>query len=411
MQGFFFSNSKYLCSMSLKDSIQNSAESIHPKLVEIRRHLHQNPELSFEEVETTQYLKNLIDQLNLGTFKQLTATGGYVDLKGNKENPKSIALRADIDALPITELNNTAYKSKNIGVMHACGHDVHSTSLLGAMIILNALKDEWGGTIRCIFQAGEERLPGGASILVKEGILKNPAIEKITGQHVMPLLAVGQVGFKSGLYMASADEIYITVKGKGGHGAHPHMNIDPVHIAAQIIIELQSVVSRHAKPSIPSVLSIGKVIAEGSTNIIPDQVYMEGTFRTYDEEWRMEAHRLIEEICIAKARIHGANCEVEVRKGYPFLKNNEELTEKSKEWAKEFLGKNNVKELELWPAGEDFAYYSQEIPACFYRLGVRNEAKNITSMVHTPTFDIDEVALKIGAGLMAFLAIKQLNEQ
>lgn len=396
--------------MTLVSRIKELSENHFNTLVDTREYLHAHPELSFQEFETTDYIKDFISKHRLGDFIQLTETGGYVDLIGDAEGSLNIALRADIDALPILEQNDVPYKSTNEGVMHACGHDVHTTSLLGAMLILNELKSEWGGRIRCIFQAGEERLPGGASILIKEGILQSPQIDQITGQHVMPLLNAGQVGFRPGLYMASADEIYIKVIGKGGHGAHPHMNIDPVMISAQIITELQTVVSRHAKPAIPSVLSIGKVIAEGSTNIIPDHVYMEGTFRTYDEEWRMKAHQLIKDICKAKAEMHGAKCEVEVRKGYPFLKNHEELTTRSTAWAKEFLGEENVKELEIWPAGEDFAYYSQEIPACFYRLGVKNESLNIKSMVHTPTFDIDPEALKVGAGLMAWLAIQQLND-
>ena len=395
--------------MDLISKIKDTAAQFNSELIGIRHHLHQNPELSFEEFETTKFIKQSCERLGFGEWKQLTETGGYVDLKGEKEGDGFIALRADIDALPIKESNEVSYKSRNEGVMHACGHDVHSTCLLGAMHVLNSLQSEWSGTIRCIFQAGEERLPGGASILIKEGILK-PNVSEIFGQHVMPLIPAGKVGFKSGLYMASADEIYIKVIGKGGHGAHPHLNIDPVVIAAEIISELQTIVSRHAKPSIPTVVSIGKVIAEGSTNIIPNEVYMEGTLRTYDEAWRMQAHDLIKTIATEKARIHGAQCEVEVRKGYPFLQNNEELTSKSKQWAEAYLGEENVEDLELWPAGEDFAYYSQEIPACFYRLGVRNEAKGITSMVHTPSFDIDESALVVGAGLMAWLAMNQIEE-
>ncbi|MFY0644847.1 MAG: amidohydrolase [Bacteroidia bacterium] len=396
--------------MNLVSQIKDITTQFNGELVAIRHHLHQHPELSFEEFETTAYIKQCCERLQLGTWQQLTETGGYVDIQGDGPGTGFIALRADIDALPIHESNDVKYKSKNEGVMHACGHDVHSTSLLGAMHVLNKLKSHWSGTIRCIFQAGEERLPGGASILIKEGILK-PNVSSIYGQHVMPLIPAGKVGFRSGLYMASADEIYIKVIGKGGHGAHPHLNIDPVVIAAEIITELQTVVSRHAKPSIPTVVSIGKVIAEGSTNIIPNEVYMEGTLRTYDEEWRMQAHELIKTICREKAKMHGAECEVEVRKGYPFLKNDDDLTMKSRKWAEEFLGADNVEDLEIWPAGEDFAYYSQEIPACFYRLGVRNEAKGITSMVHTPSFDIDESALPVGAGLMAWLAMNQINEQ
>ncbi len=391
------------------ERIRELSKGMHQQLVEIRRHLHQNPELSFEEFKTTSFINQTLQKLGFDQLNTLTETGGFIDIHGKAGGGKLIALRADIDALPIEELNEVEYKSKNQGIMHACGHDVHTTCLLGAMIILKELQEHWKGSIRCIFQAGEERLPGGASMLIKEGVLK-PNVSSIHGQHVMPLIPAGKVGFRPGLYMASADEIYIRVKGKGGHGAHPHMNIDPVIIAAEIITELQTVVSRHAKPSIPTVVSIGKVIAEGSTNIIPDEVYMEGTLRTYDEEWRMRAHELIVTICNEKAKTHGAQCEVEVRKGYPFLLNDEDLTKKSRKWAEDYLGKDKVEDLEIWPAGEDFAYYSQQIPACFYRLGTRNEEAGITSMVHTPTFDIDESALITGAGLMAWLAIQQSSE-
>ena len=260
--GFFFPLA-YLCEMDLKEIIKSKASDIEADLIELRRHFHMNPELSFKEFETTNYLKAYIEKANFGVFNQITETGGFVDLKGNNPDAGITALRADIDALPIHEQNQKSYKSKNEGVMHACGHDVHTTCLLGAMHILQELKDEWNGTIRCIFQPGEERLPGGASIMIKEGVLQNPHVSSIQGQHVMPLLPAGTIGFRPGMYMASADEIYITVKGKGGHAAHPHMNIDPVVITAQIINQLQSIVSRHANPGYPSVLSIGKVIAEG----------------------------------------------------------------------------------------------------------------------------------------------------
>ncbi|PCJ64530.1 MAG: N-acyl-L-amino acid amidohydrolase [Bacteroidetes bacterium] len=394
--------------MNLSNRIKQLVEANFDELVSTRRHLHSNPELSFEEFETTKFIASKLKD-NGFDLQKITETGGYIDIKGKNPGSRTIALRGDIDALPISEQNEKEYTSKNEGVMHACGHDVHTTCLLGAIQILNELKDEFEGTIRCIFQPGEEKLPGGASIMIKNGVLKNPRVEKILGQHVMPLIDAGKVGFRSGLYMASADEIYIKVIGKGGHGAHPHQNIDPVVIAAQIITQLQTVVSRHTKPSIPSVLSIGKVIANGATNIIPNEVYMEGTFRTYDEEWRMKAHTLIEKICNDIAEAHGAKCEAEVRKGYPFLKNDEDLSNNAQAWAVEYLGAENVEDLEIWPAGEDFAYYSQEIPACFYRLGIRNEAEGITSMLHTPTFDVDEKALKVGAGLMAYLAVRELG--
>jgi amidohydrolase len=283
--------------------------------------------------------------------------------------------------------------------------------LLGAATILNELKSEFEGTIKLVFQPGEERLPGGASIMIKEGVLKNPDVEKMLGQHVMPLIDAGKVGFRKGLYMASADEVYITVYGKGGHAAHPHQNIDPIAISAQLITALQTIVSRSAKPSIPSVLSIGKIVGLGATNIIPDKVEMEGTFRTFNEEWRAEAHDRIVSLAKNLVESMGGTCDVEVKKGYPFLKNDEVTTEQAQKAAIEYLGEENVEDLELWPAGEDFAYYSQAVPSCFYRLGIRNESENITSMLHTPTFNIDEKALETGSGLMAFLAISALEDK
>jgi amidohydrolase len=394
--------------MNLILRIKQIANQHFDAMVANRRHLHRNPELSFEEFATTKFIAEKLKEIGYN-LQTITETGGYIDILGKNPGYKVIALRGDIDALPIFEKNEVEYKSQNEGKMHACGHDVHTTSLLGAVRILHELREEFEGTIRCIFQPGEERLPGGASIMIREGVLKNPNVESIIGQHVMPLMDAGKVGFRPGLYMASADEIYIRVIGKGGHGAHPHQNIDPVMIAAQIITQLQTIPSRRAKPSIPTVLSIGKVIAEGSTNIIPNEVYMEGTFRTYDEEWRAKAHQLIVQMCNDICKLHGATCEAEVRKGYPFLMNDEKLTENAKQWATEYLGAENVLDLELWPAGEDFAYYSQEIPACFYRLGSKNEAQGKTSMVHTPTFDVDEESLKIGSGLMAWLAIQELQ--
>jgi len=286
---------------------------------------------------------------------------------------------------------------------------VHTSSLLGVAKILKEFTNDFEGSIKFIFQPGEEKIPGGASMLIAEGVLENPKVERIIGQHVMPLLPAGKVGFRKGMYMASADEIYITINGKGGHGAHPHTLIDPVVIGAQVITALQQVVSRNAKPAIPSVLSIGKVIANGATNIIPDEVYMEGTFRTFDETWRAEAHELIKKTVNGICQAMGATSDVEVRVGYPFLENDIALTESAKQHAIEYLGEENVTDLEIWPAGEDFAFYTREIPGTFYRLGIRNESKGIVSNLHTPTFDIDEDALITSVGLMSYLAIKELE--
>ncbi len=395
--------------MSLQDRIKSIARNNAGNIVAIRRHIHSHPELSFTEYQTANYIAKLLRELGLDPEEGIAKTGVAAVIKGKNPGKKVIALRADIDALPIKEANDVDYKSKNEGIMHACGHDAHTSSLLGTAHILNQIKDEFEGTVKLIFQPGEEKAPGGASLMIKDGVLQNPAPESILGQHVMPLIPVGKIGFKEGIYMASADEIYMTVKGKGGHGAMPDRNIDPVLIASHIIVALQQIVSRNATPTIPSVLSFGKVIAEGATNVIPDEVKIEGTFRTLNEDWRREAKVKIKKMAEGIATSMGGECEFHFLDGYPFLYNNEELTRRNKEFAIEYMGEENVIDLDVWMAAEDFAFYSQEIDACFYRLGVRNESKGITSNVHTPTFNIDEDALEIGSGLMAWLAVKELS--
>lgn len=390
-------------------SIKQLAQKQSKQIVEVRHHLHQNPELSFEEYNTQKYVLQQLHNMGITDVTPLANTGLVALIKGKNPNSKTIALRGDMDALPIEEQNEVPYKSVNTGVMHACGHDVHTSCLLGAAQILNQLKTEFEGTIKLVFQPGEEKLPGGASLMIKEGVLKNPDVQSMIGQHVMPLLPVGTVGFRSGLYMASTDEIYVTIKGKGGHGAMPHLNIDPVLIAAHIITSLQQLVSRMANPAIPCVLSFGKVIANGATNVIPNEVKMEGTFRTMDEKWRVEAHQKMKKLAEGIAESMGGSCDFDIHHGYPFLKNNPDVTARAKQAAIEYLGEDKVVDLDIWMAAEDFAFFSQEVPATFYRLGVRNEAKGITSSVHTPTFNIDEEALEIGAGLMAWLATQELQ--
>ncbi len=396
--------------MNLKEKIKSKAAQVLPEIIRMRRHIHANPELSFQEFKTHAYILEQLKTIGILDVETKAETGIVALIKGKNPDSKVIALRADIDALPILEQNDKEYKSTNNGVMHACGHDVHTSSLLGAAMILHAIKEEFEGTIKLIFQPGEEKLPGGASLMIAAGALKNPDATAILGQHVMPLMPVGKVGFRNGLYMASTDELYVKVKGKGGHGAMPHLNIDPVLIAANILTSLQQLVSRNASPIIPSVLSFGKVIANGATNVIPDEVYMEGTFRTLDENWRSEAHVKMVQMAEGIAKSMGGTCEFEVRKGYPFLKNDEALTSRARNAAAEYLGSENIIDLDIWMAAEDFAYYSQIMPACFYRLGTRNEAKGIISSVHTPTFDIDEDALVIGAGLMAWLAVEEMSK-
>lgn len=392
----------------LKTKIQELAKNIHQDVIVNRRHLHQHPELSFHEENTCQFVASKLDELGIA-YERMAGNGLVALLKGEKPSDQVVALRGDMDALPILEANDVPYKSQNPGVMHACGHDVHTSSLLGTAHILNQLKSEFGGTVKFIFQPAEEKLPGGASLMIAEGVLENPKPQAVLGQHVMPLIDAGKVGFRAGKYMASTDEIYVTVKGKGGHAAQPQQNIDPVIITAHILTALQQVVSRFADPKSPSVLSFGKVIANGATNVIPNEVYLEGTFRTMDEVWRKEAHIRMKKMAEGMAESMGAICDFEIRKGYPFLINEEKLTANVRAFAEDYLGKENVLDLDIWMAAEDFAYYSQVADACFYRLGTRNEARGITSSVHTPTFDVDESSLEVSTGLMAYLALKQLG--
>lgn len=389
--------------------IKKIATQNHNEVVTIRRYLHMNPELSFQEYETAKFVAAKLKEMGI-TFQDNVAGTGLVGIiKGKKDNGKVVALRADMDALPIQEENNIDYKSKNNGVMHACGHDAHTASLLGAASILNELKENFDGSIKLIFQPGEEKIPGGASLMIKEGVLENPKPLSVIGQHVMPLIPSGKVGFRSGIYMASTDELYLKVKGKGGHGAMPHLNIDPVLITSHLIVAMQQIVSRVTNPTMPSVLSFGKVIANGATNVIPNDVYIEGTFRTLNEQWRNEAHQRMLDLAHQLVQSMGGQLEFEIRKGYPVLINDEDLTAKVKNNAIDYLGSENVLDLDIWMAAEDFSFYSQLVPACFYRLGTRNESKGIISSVHTNTFDIEEDSLKTGSGLMAYLAIKELQ--
>jgi len=394
----------------LLESIKRLATEYAESVVASRRHLHANPELSYQEFNTAKFVVDKLKSFGLKPIEGIAKTGVVVVIEGRNPSKKVVALRADMDALPIQELNQVSYKSKVEGVMHACGHDVHTSSLLGTAQILNEIRTEFEGSVKLIFQPGEEKHPGGASIMIAEGVLQNPEPASIIGQHVMPLIPVGKIGFREGKYMASSDEIYIRVIGKGGHGAAPELTIDPVVIAAHIIIALQQVVSRNASPKEPTVLTFGKIIADGATNIIPDEVRIAGTFRSLNEAWRQAGLKKIKKMAESIAEGMGGKCEVTISNGYPYLENNPELTRRIKAAAELYMGKENVVEIDLTLGSEDFAYYSQKIPASFYRLGTRNEAKGITSYVHTPTFDIDEDALKIGPGLMAWMAIQELAD-
>ncbi len=400
------------------EELKDRIGALHERMVQWRRHLHMHPELSFQEHATAAYVAEELKaegievRTDVGKISpDAKGTGVIGMVKGEAQKSDRIfALRADLDALPITEIADRSFRSKNEGVMHACGHDAHTAMLLGAAIALHQLRSKWSGTVMLVFQPGEEKEPGGAALLLKEKVFDDPNISGILGQHVTPEIPVGQVGFRSGPFMASADEIYIRVVGKGGHAAAPHRTIDPVPIAAQLITALQQLVSRRAKPGEPTVLSFGKVIANGATNVIPDQVLIEGTLRTFKEEWRTQLHSLIANLSHGLAESFGAELEIEIRKGSPPLVNDADLTERFRQHAIEFLGKENVLECDQRMGAEDFAWYSQVMPACFYRLGTGDRSQpNTTTGLHRSEFDIDENALEIGAGLMAWAAVRELG--
>ncbi|WP_018612642.1 M20 metallopeptidase family protein [Segetibacter koreensis] len=392
----------------LIDEIKLLADCIFDKVLFDRRHLHAHPELSFQEYETSAFIKSRLDELGI-VWKSIAGTGVVALIKGDKPSEQVIALRADMDALPIREANKLEYVSQNDDVMHACGHDAHTASLLGAACILQLIKDRFAGTVKLIFQPGEEKLPGGASLMIKEGVLNAPQPSAVIGQHVSPMVDAGKIAIRKGKFMASMDEIFVTVRGKGGHGAQPHLNIDPVIISANILVALQQIVSRFANPTLPTVLSFGKVIANGAINVIPDEVYMEGTFRTLDENWRTDAHVRMKKMAETIAESMGGSCDFKIVRGYPYLVNEEGLTGQVRTFAEEYLGKENVIETDIWMAAEDFAAYSQITDSCFYLLGIRNKEKGITSSLHTSTFNIDENALVLSIGLMAYIAVKKLG--
>ncbi len=393
--------------MNIKDRIKQLAQAQSSEFVKVRRHLHQYPELSFQEHHTCAYVRERLLEIGITEIESVAKTGLMATING-KASGKTILLRADMDALPIQEENTVEYASQNNGIMHACGHDVHMTSLLLTAKILWELRKDFSGTVKLLFQPGEELMPGGATLVMKEAAYNALGPIPHLGQHVMPNLPAGKVGFRSGLFMASMDEIYITIIGKGGHAAVPEECIDPILIASHVIVAAQQVVSRMASPKTPSVLSFGRIVGDGANNVIPNKVTIEGTFRTYDEVWRTEAIEKLTTLVKSIAEGMGAECIVDIPRGYPHLKNDVELTNAMKKGAIDYLGSNNVVDLDLWMAAEDFAYYSQQNRACFYLLGVGNIQKGITSGLHTPTFNIDESALETGGGLMAWLALKSL---
>ncbi len=387
--------------------IHSLSGSYFDEILETRRHLHRHPELSFHENKTSAFLSEKLEEIGIQYKSGYAKTGIVGIIVGNDPGKKVVALRADMDALPVQEETEVSWKSKNDGVMHACGHDIHMACLLGAAKILNGLRSDFNGTVLLIFQPGEELLPGGARLMMAEGALSQPEPDVVLGMHVQPDIPAGMVGFRSGKYMASNDEIYLQVKGRGGHAALTQEVADTVLIAAHVLIDLQQIVDTEANGSIPTVLSFGKVIAEGATNVIPDVVQLEGTFRTLNEKWRREAHHKIKSIAHTAARRMGGSCTVEIRQGYPALLNDPELTAGSAELARLFLGKENVLDLDVRMTSEDFAFYAREFPSCFYRLGVGRGKNN--AALHTSMFSPDEESVRTGMGLMAFLACSHLK--
>ncbi|MCU0360683.1 MAG: M20 family metallopeptidase [Bacteroidia bacterium] len=401
--------------MELQERIKSLSASLFERLQTIRRHLHQYPELSFEEVNTSQFIQEQLKSAGISFTAGHVKTGIIASIQGKNPIKKTLLIRADMDALPIEEKNNVAYKSKNKGVMHACGHDVHSTVALGAAFILNELKNEFEGTVKIMFQPGEELLPGGAQLMIKAGVLEQPKVDKALALHVYPELEAGSVGFKQGMYMASTDELYITVQGKGGHAAMPERYTNPLIAASAILLEIQNTfmnkdaLNGTLGETTPTVVAFGKIEGRGATNVIPDTVDMAGTFRTMNEAWRYEVHQKLNRLVEKTANDYSCRAELRIERGYPFLVNDAEFTQHCSAAAIEFLGSTKVQDLPLRMTAEDFAFISQAVPSCFFRLGTGNSKKGITAGVHTANFDIDESALQTGSGVMAWLAIQELN--
>lgn len=395
----------------LLEQLDQKIEAINDELIAFRSHIHQNPELSFQEYETQKFILDHLAQIPHLQVRTVAKTGVLVTVTGLKKStsPKVIALRCDIDALPIEEQNEVPYKSKNEGVMHACGHDVHTTCVFGALKILAQNRGQWSGTIKAFFQPGEELLPGGATKMIDAGVLQNPTVDRIIGLHVEPNLPVGKIGLRKGRYMASCDELHITLKGSGGHAAMPHLHTDLIAIVSQIIVHSQQIISRKAPPSFPSVLSFGSINSKGgATNVFANELKLEGTFRTYEEGWRQQALHLLELICNQHASAFGAEVDVNIIKGYPALVNDPETTDIIyKQFVKNFDAEN-IKDLDIRPTAEDFAWYLQKVPGTFFRLGVRNEQKGIVHGVHTPFFDADSKSFKIGVKALVTGALSLL---
>ncbi len=394
----------------MQNKIIRIRDQIFNEIKEIRRHIHKNPELSFKEEKTSRFICDKLDEYGIEYKTGLIDTGVLGSIEGNSPDGRIVALRADMDALPVDESTNLPFKSVHKGVMHACGHDIHMACLLGAAKILNEIKADFNGKVKLVFQPGEEKLPGGAHMMLEEGLFGDEHPDVVIAQHVDPSIEAGKAGFRSGKYMASADEIYITVKGRGGHAAMPEKIDDSVLAASNMIVELQQVVSRFAPPYVPTVLSFGKIIADGATNVIPNTVKIEGTFRTMNEDWREQAHKLIERIVKKCAEGAGLSVDVKIVKGYPCLINDVKITEYAKQFACDYLGEQNITPIDMQMLAEDFAYFSQIFPSTMYRLGVKGSGEKEAKTLHSPEFVADEEAIRVGIGLLSWLAISFLKD-
>lgn len=395
--------------MDIKERIQQKAEEHYAEVLRIRRHLHMYPELSFDEAATSSFIRSLLDKWGIPYRYPFVGTGLVAEIAGNDPHGPVIALRTDMDALPIEEQTGLEFSSRNKGIMHACGHDIHMASLLGAIMVLREMKEFFRGRILFIFQPGEEKLPGGAKLMMEEGIFDQVKPDMIIAQHVLPEMDAGTVGFRPGPYMASSDEIYITVKGQGGHGALPEKINDPVLMASHMLITLQQEINRKSPKGTPTVLSFGKVVANGAVNVIPDQVTMEGTFRTMNETWRKEAHQLIARVTRGIADSMGGEADLEIRHGYPVLKNDPELTSRSRALAIDLLGMEHVEDMDIRMTAEDFGWFSHAYPSMLYRLGVKTAETDDILPLHTSRFRADESALKTGMTMLTWLAVNLLK--
>ncbi len=392
----------------LNSLILNKIEAIFPRIVSYREYLHQHPELSFQEFKTMGFVAEKLTQLGIPHQTEVAETGIVAIIKAShhSENQNCIGLRADLDALPIQEENNVAYKSLNDGIMHACGHDVHTSVLLGAAEILNDLKEELSQPIKLIFQPGEETNPGGASLMIDAGVLENPKVERMYGLHVFPEFEVGNLGIRSGLYMASSDEIHVSIQGIGGHGALPEKCVNPLMMGASFVIQAKELLESICPLEVPHVLTFGRFEALGSTNVIPSTCEIKGTFRTMDEKWRAFAHDKLIALAEKISNDYKGEIKLTISKGYPFLKNDLELTLQLKSSFEANFGKDKVHDLPIRMTAEDFAFYSQKIPVVFFRLGVANAQRGIDYGVHHPRFDIDQNAIKTGIHAMVLAAIQ-----